>query len=270
MSLPENWKEVNPELIPAICRELMDRKDKQSAAVRICRLLCDLPDKIFLNINPLVFVESILPLVEWIFNELLDKPYLQSVVHRHRLYFMPDAVLANITWKEFILLDQQYSKVVINKSVDDLNQLVATMLREGCFDQEQTNIQNDERVPLTEWSRKQRAIEFSALKDDVKFYVLYFYMSCKETIHKKYKSAWGSSNSKEKLPAKAAQDDWETITMDIAETGVFGSLASVEQTNAHTILKWLAVKSKRHQETTTISIQDQILANHNKIAHANS
>jgi len=267
VSLPESWEEMEQSLIPAICKELMDRKNKESSALNICQSLCKLPNNIFLNINPLDYVEKILPIIDWIFERSIEKPYLQSILHKNIEFCLPSERLLNITWKEFTIADMQYSEVVKNKSVEVLNEFVAILLREKSNDVGFIDLQNDKRVALTEWGTKTRANEFIDLKEEFKFYVLYFFMSCKEAIHEQYKAAWESNGTVD--TGVPSFENWESITTDIAETGIFGNLQEVEDTNAHKILKWLDIKKKRAAKTAAKSVHEQILANHNSHLYAN-
>lgn len=237
LKLPESWEEVPANLIPDICKIIMTRSDEQDGNVRILQLLSGLPAVIFHNINPLDIVEKLAPRIQWIYKELLITPHLSEITYKKHSYLMPAGDFSDFTFAAFKQADQAYTDLTSKVSDSAINTLCMIVLHTDH--------------------------DLSGLPDKYKFYILYWFMSCKESLYEQYFSGL-KDDSKDSNEEPA---DWEDITTDIAENGAFGNYTQVNRTPVHIIYKWLYKNRKRYLKDKQKSLEEQIKANHQNIAN---
>lgn len=205
--------------------------------------------------------------LEWILTEPLIEPYVKGFYVDDQHYSMPLGKLANCTLNEFINADTQYMKLLKDGGFDNIDQLVAILVREDIESPDEIQRRGDTRVPLARLGINPRIEKLTKLSMAEKFYVAYFFSCCKQLIFNEYGEAFEKGDKQYvSKPKPVSETYWDDILTDVAESQVFGSYKEILEINVHVFFQWLKKISLKEQERAKKEFQNIIAEHHNKMA----
>ena len=268
--LPDNWAEVPKEhfidaIAPLMIRQFSSEENEGKILIKVAQNLLDLPALIFNSIPADAMYDNICRPLEWILSEPLLEPYIDSFVVDKQSYSMPLARLENCKLHEFINADTQYMKLLKEGGWANIDNLVAILVREDLENPDEILRTGDKRVPLLKLGLEERTKKLSKLSAAKKFYVLYFFSCCKQSIFDSYAEAFDKGTKKwTSRPKPITETYWEDVITDVAESGVFGSYKEILEINVHVFFRWLKKISLKETERAKKEFQSQIADHHKK------
>lgn len=255
LAIPESWNEV-PMASRLFCiRQLLTQPDDKRARLAIIRKLFKRQWRSIIALSDHQ-VADILKLTDGIGIKADPEPVIPSFKHKGVIYFLPKEKARNLTAFEYPVADGYYEQYVIDHDESALLYLVATLAREGHGDQKLALKTGDVRTPLlSRLEIEHRANMLGGLAPDARVAVLMYFAGVKQYIHDLY-GKWlfnqpiiDDEEEDSEPDAEAGGSGmfgWWGMYMTIAESGVFGNLDQVHQSNFHSICMY-AVKKKEEE-----------------------
>lgn len=261
LKLPSDWTEITPQLRKPCLQVLMNRSlDSNKTCINLLQIFVPIKKNLFFSIDPIDFLEKLIPCVEWMLNTPMIDPIIPKISFGKKVYHMPKRAFLNMSVGEYIELEKTYSTILTGdyEAVDDL---LAILLRQSNTDQKQVKQFDDIRIPLDNYSREKRRELFVSLDPVYKFYATHFYIHCKQHLHDRYQLVFESDDRKN---TEGGSTSWEDVLTDTSETGVFGPVSDLLKVNIHMFFTWLLKNKKRYLRQKHEELQDIIKQNHKK------
>jgi len=229
---PGSWEELGSIAIPVL-RDLVNyapgegklRAIQRILGIKIRYLLC-------LDTVQLADLDHAF---SWLTLAPCQKPLFQKLTYKLTDYYLPDPKFAKGTAAEYATADE-YFEMANGEDDEALLMLTATLLRpKGKPHTNRTDIQN-------------RAKKLRGLKPEYFAAVWMYWAGVKQYVHDTYGAWLFSGTSKEDGGGKGAMFGWWGVYMDVAESGVFGNITKVYETNFHEICMYLVKKKNESME----------------------
>lgn len=233
-SLPASFNEISRERLTLFLR-LLIRLPLEKAKTRILYILLKLPNRYFERMSSEQVVR-LLEQIDWMQLEPNSRALLPEFIHKGKRYQMTSSDFGNGTAMQYALADDFYKSYLENKQESDLRALVATLATA-----------EDEDTIKSRGDALSRSKSFEDLDEAVVMSVLLYYGGCKQRIFE----AFGDTLFKPEGSGgggKPPQFGWWGIFMEIAESGTFGRLDQVHQSNFITLAMYLAKKKTEADE----------------------
>lgn len=258
-TLPSCWDDV-PEKAALYClRQLTYRP------LNLAQLACGI---YFLNLPVLVRnlineeqSADLINAMSWMTLEAGPRPLISSFRHKGQTYYLPTAKFANGAAKEYPIADDYYTRF-LEGDVQCLNHLIGTLARPENREAQISAQLGDKRQPLlSRADAESRGHILDGAPLEIKMAVLMYFAGVKKYVNETY-GEWLFQTPEQ--PDDEQEDDeveiykqeassgvmfgWWGIFMDVAESGVFGTLDQVHQTNFHSICMYLVKKKKEAKD----------------------
>lgn len=258
IELPQSWAELTQEQLLGVMKVIMRRGDNPSACVpNLILIFGKLPQTVALNLTAQQYVEYFHDRVMWVFSQPLVHPFIPVIHYKHESFLMPSGKLSNLTIEEYIAAEKHFLQFLETKEEKHLDLLIAVLCRELIHNQKV--LKKGIRAPYTEESVKIRAHYLKDLPIEQKYYVLYFFIGCRDYIAKNWFD-WGKSTSSKKSTQE--KHNWEDTLFWIAEKGIFGNYNQVKKTKAHTLFHFLNKEKEKNAPSKISSIVEKIHQKH--------
>ena len=203
-------------------------------------------------------IAAILPALDWMDWSFPATFFTQSQRINITEYITCDDKLANGTLKEFIYIDEFFSKYLTESDPHYLYGLTATIWRKVNTNHQQSIKTEDRRVPLisraqvSQWIMNLRhyhdSIFYRSTINIMMAQSIMFAFGLKKFIHDMYgPHLFGSEGS----GSMGVNFGWHTVAMDLASTHVFGNLDQVMDTNFHDLCAYLVQQKQKAVNTET-------------------
>ena len=236
--LPQSYQEAGEDALFCIRQLLLYKNVNLARAKALAKLLYIRPHLVKgLTNNDL---GSLVNLLSWMNLEPSPAPAIRFFDHKGKRYWLPKEKFADGLAIEYPIADEYFTQLLSGDD-DALIKLVATMARPK---------KDGKRIPLTSREEvEKRADELKDLSPEAQWAVYMYFGGVKQYIHNLYKGHLFKANEAEEgqQDSEAAMFGWWGIYMDVAESGVFGNLEKVYQSNFHNICTYL-VKKKQEAE----------------------
>jgi hypothetical protein len=263
-SLPESFEEMESGL-RLFCYEALISFDRSDAMILILKKILHLPSAQFKAI-PDSDIASMILAIDWINLGPQTTPIIPSFEGNDwKEYFFPGKEFSNGRANVYPLADEFFNKFMEgDESQADL--LLATLaLRKN---------QEGERIGIKSRSEITRRAElFKDVNPAIKMMAISYWAGIKEYVFDLYKGYLWPDPDEEKDPeldpdskisgttettteqGEGVMFGWWGVFMELAETGVFGTLNDVHQSNFHTLCMY---RTKKRKEQMDAEIQRQI------------
>lgn len=234
--LPEKWAEVKPSTIMGIAHLLFT--DSANNRIEICKQI--LPKKVlhyFLRMDPFQ-VFDITKQLDWMYETGYDKPCVTHFyTDKGNKYYLPMEWLRRCNIIEFTFADKFFEAIVAGDSskIDNLILSLCRPKRTDFYKPDEWN--GDIRERFNPVLIDERIQEIKKMPDSFKLYFLWFFISCKKTIAKRYPVLF-KSRVEEKV--KNPYAGWLSVIWDLA--GDITQEEKVQYSNLHNILAFLVKK----------------------------
>jgi hypothetical protein len=257
-TLPSCWDEVSEKDAFYCLRQLSYRP------LNLAQLACGI---YFLNLpvllrNLLSTEQStdLMNAMSWMTLEAGPRPLISNFRHKGQTYHLPATKFSNGAAKEYPIADDYYTRF-LEGDVKCLNYLIGTLARPENRDESISAQLGDKRQPLlSRADAEKRGQLLDSAPLEVKMAILMYFAGVKKYIHETY-GEWlfqmpeqpDDEQEDDEVEIYKQQNDgvmfgWWGIFMDVAESGVFGTLDQVHQTNFHTICMYLVKKKKEAKD----------------------
>lgn len=263
-SLPKSFQEMESGL-RLFCYESLISFARPNAMTLILRKILHLPSAQFKAI-PDADIASMILAIDWMNLGPQTTPIIPSFKHSWgKEYFFPEKEFSNGRANVYPLADEFFNKFMEgDESQADL--LLATLALPKNKDGERIGIKS--RSEIT-----RRAESFKDVNPAIKMMAISYWAGIKEYVFDLYKGYLWPDPDEEKPEEDSAaaisgngdtagqeQGDgvmfgWWGVFMELAETGVFGTLNDVHQSNFHTLCMY---RTKKRKEYNDAEIQRQI------------
>lgn len=253
LAIPETWNEV-PGASRLFCIRQFLQPDDNRARLAIIKALLKRNWKYIISL-PEQQVADIVKLTAGINLKADPEPLITKFKHKGTTYYLPKEKGRNLVAFEYPIADGYYEQYVIEQDESALIHLVATLAREGHGDKKLALHTGDQRVPLlSRMEVEYRAKRLLGLPPEIQVVILMYFSGVKQYIHDLYgKWLFNQPVIEEEEEEADTRDSggsgmfgWWGIYMTIAESGVFGNLDQVHQSNFHSICMY-AVKKKEEE-----------------------
>jgi hypothetical protein len=249
LALPESWQEVPTRLVLPLYK-LLTNYPIADAKVRALQLLVNLPKLLFLSLTD-EQVGDLVDKMEWFKIDASAVPLIKEFEHNNITYYLPGEGLDNAAAIEFPLSDGFFEEYYNDNNEAALLLLIATLCREANPDEKEIISRGDKRIMLTSrYEVEARAEKLKGLPLEIQGIVLSYFIGCKSFVFDAY-GEFLFKKEEEGMKTQAPRSaflGWWGIYQDIAESGVFGNLEQVHQTNFHTIALYLVKKKLEADE----------------------
>jgi len=262
-SLPESYEEMESGL-RLFCYEQLIKHQRDDALVLILKKILNLPTARF-NSLPDADIAAMIQVIDWINLGPQTTPVLPFFEgDDYRKYYFPSKEFSNGRANVYPLADDFFNKFMTgDESQVDL--LLATLARPHDESGERIGIQSRSEII-------RRAEQFKKINPAIKMMAISYWAGIKEHVFDLYKGYLWPDPDEEKPESDqdpiaetddtaAQQEDagvmfgWWGVFMELAETGVFGTLNEVHQSNFHTLCMY---RTKKRKEAMDAEIQSQI------------
>lgn len=258
--LPDSWDDLDGPQLRFCIEQLLKYERDLDAKFHIVHKLLDLPKGVFESLDAQV-VCDLIDVLDWMKLETTTTPLIARFQHKGIHYFLPLAKFKNGVAIEYPIADDYLVKFIKEGKMSDLNLLIATICRPDREDHKKSISKGDRRIPLlSRMEVEERAKVLADLPEHIKISVLLYFAGIKNYIFEIYKGHIFPDNKMIDIDGTEIEVDpdennkallfgWWSKYFEIAETGVFGNLKKVHQTNFHTLCMYL-VEKKRAEERT--------------------
>ena len=264
-SLPESWQEMESGL-RLFCYEALISFARPNAMTLIIKKILHLPSTQFKAI-PDSDIASMILAIDWMNLGPQTTPIIPSFKHNwQKEYFFPSKEFSNGRANVYPLADEFFNKFMEgDESQADL--LLATLALQKNEDGERIGIKSRSEIIA-------RAESFKDVDPAIKMMAISYWAGIKEYVFDLYKGYLWPDPDEEKdqlefdpnsqiegTTEETTQEGdgvmfgWWGVFMELAETGVFGTLNDVHQSNFHTLCMYRTKKRKEHMDA---EIQRQI------------
>lgn len=256
LSLPTGWDDLPSDDSRRVCLKALLQKGTDIAG-KLGVLIESTPLKVsLLRALPPDQIADLLKLMDGFSITATPTPLISYFNHNGKIHYLPAAHGRNMSAIEFPIADDYYEKYLLHNDEEALLYLVATLARptHKSVDFSRTG---DRRIPLESRAQvEDRAPRLKGLPDEIKVAVLMYFAGIKSYVHELY-GPWLFDKKEDDKEAKDEEDEqqtgagmfgWWGLYMDVAESGVFGNLDQVYQSNFHTICMYLVKKKEQQTE----------------------
>lgn len=244
--IPEAWADLTATDRLRYLRYLITL-DRPEALTKIAQDILSLPARRFRQLPPELFVQ-VVDKIAWMTAEATPEPLFTSFEYKGVRYHLPKAKFQNGTCLEYPIADDYYNAFVAGDN-EALLLLTATLCRKAKDKVNDVERTGDIRVEMLSRSEAEaNAIRMTGLPMEVQIGVMLYFAGVKQYIHDTY-AGWifqkpDPDNADAESEGDGVMFGWWGVYMDIAESGVFGNLQQVYQSNFHTLCMYLTKKKK--------------------------
>jgi hypothetical protein len=260
-TLPSGWDDIQSENSALYCLRQLSFRPLNQAQLACGIYFLDLPVSLR-NLLSTTQHADIIQAMSWMNLESGPRPLITSFRHKGQTYHLPATKFANGAAKEYPIADDYYTRF-LEGDVKCLDHLVGTLARPENRDAETSAKLGDKRQPLlSRADAEKRGEQLTNIPLEVKMAVLMYFAGAKKYVNETY-GEWLFQAPDQ--PDDEQEDDdveiykqeasrggvmfgWWGIFMDVAESGVFGNLDQVHQTNFHSICMYLVKKKNEEKE----------------------
>jgi hypothetical protein len=247
-NIPECWTDLTAADRLRYLRFLITLPRPQ-ALMEITKAILALPRRRFRQLPPEVFVQ-VTDRIAWMNADATSEPLFTSFEYQGVRYHLPAAKFKNGTCLEYPIADDYYNSFV-NGDNDALLLLTATLCRKAKDKVNDIARSGDIRIEMLSRSEAEaNAVRLAGLPIEIQVGVMLYFAGVKQYIFDTY-AGWifKKPDPDEEESETTEQGDgvmfgWWGVYFDIAESGVFGNLQQVYQSNFHTICMYMTKKKK--------------------------
>ncbi len=251
--IPSRWSEIPRRKLHRVIKLIISDQlirsqgkivtDQRATSGALICLLLDLPMRAMRKIPANQF-ELLASTVNWMqFDTENTTPLVDYFEHEGEKYHGPSRDMLNCRALEYAIADEYYNSYLIDGKIADLYRLTATLYRTAKDDHDPV----DQRQPLR--SKAETMFFGESLTDLPEIYhiaALHFFSACKRKIGETYAQVFEATGSES--ISSGIDFGWYGVFMDVAESGIFGNLSQVQQSNIHTLLQYLLKKRIEYNE----------------------
>ncbi len=257
--IPEVWTDLTATDRIRYLRYLITL-ERPEALTRIAQEILSLPPRRFRQLPPELFVQ-VVDKIAWMTAEPTTESLFSSFEYKGVRYHLPKAKFKNGTCLEYPIADDYYTAFT-NGDNDALLLLTATLCRKAKDKVNDVERTGDIRVEMLSRSEAEaNAVRLAGLPIEIQIGVMLYFGGVKQYIYDTYSGWIFQKPDPDADPAESEGDGvmfgWWGTYMDVAESGIFGNLQQVYQSNFHTLLMYLTKKKKEADDAE----RRQIIAN---------
>lgn len=234
--LPESFQEAGEDALFCIKQLLLHKNENLARAKALAKLLYIRPHLVKGLHNQ--DLGSLINLLSWMNLNPSPVPAIRFFDHNKQRYWLPKEKFQDGLAIEYPMADEYFTQLLAGDD-DALIKLVATLARPE---------KDGKRIPLTGREEvEKRAKELKDLSPEAQWAVYMYFGGIKQYIHDLYKGYLFEVKEEDEDNQQASEGamfGWWGIYMDVAESGVFGNLEKVYQSNFHNICIYLVKKKK--------------------------
>lgn len=233
--LPQSFQEAGENALFCIKQLLIYKNENLARAKALAKLLKIRPHLIKGLTNE--DLGSLINQIQWMNLKPSAVPAIRFFDHNGKRYWLPKEKFADGLAIEYPIADEYFTQLLAGDD-DALIKLAATLARPQS-DGKRISITGREEVEKT-------AKELEGLSPEAQWAVYMYFGGVKQYIHNLYKGYLFKANDNEEgqQDGSTAMFGWWGIYMDVAESGVFGNLEKVYQSNFHNICTYLVKKKQ--------------------------
>lgn len=237
-----------------MCISLLYRYVREYALTRIAIHLLKMSKSFTRRLNHYQLLDLAKSL-DWMQLDLFTEPPVDHFILDGVMYYLPGPKMENASAAEYAMAEDTVGEYIRTQDNETLLTLCGILCRERKEDERDIRATGDPRIPIRDISEaKYRAKLFAQLDPSLLGMIFLYFVASRQEVHNLY-ADWIFTKEDDDTPdaEKSNRNDgpmfgWWSIFMDIAKSGVFGTLPQVHQSNIHQICVYLVQEKKYYLE----------------------
>lgn len=266
MWLPNTWSQLLPQMVLEIAPYVLS--DTIQNRLRCLEMLCLPENSAELSMMTPRQVLDVLPRLNWLYDEPLTYPVVDSFQFGQETFLLPQEGLRGCSIVEFAFAERYFDELTANgrfsKSKPNpaaIDGLILAICRpkDPKINQDDPHWEGDMREYFSPVLNKRRAASglMNVISTNFKAFFLLYYIGCKKQIQKQFgilfKNDHQTLNKDVLAPPihqtiSPADFSWAGVIFDLAESGIFGNYEQTQYKDLHTILYYLSYKQYQYLE----------------------